>query len=488
MRARHLVEQGREFHHNSADPRRYKYKNGKRMTDTGGSRVSIHGEWSSRWAFVLATSGSAIGLGSIWKFPYITGVNGGGAFVLVYLACITLIGLPIMVAEVLMGRRARQSPINAMRALTAQAGASKAWRLLGWSGVAAGFLILSYYTVIAGWSVGYIFNALSGKFTGAGAAEVIGIFERMIASPLHMLALHTLFMIMTVAVVARGVQNGLERAVTLMMPALFVLVIMLVLYAMTTGAFMQGVRFMFEPDFSQLTATGVMVAMGHAFFTLSLGMGAVMVYGSYMPANTSIIGASVMVIAMDTVISLLSGVMIFPLVFAYGLEPGQGPGLMFQTLPIAFGAMPGGVLIGAAFFLLLTFAAWSSAISLVEPAVAWMVENHGLSRPTACTLMGVAAWLFGFVTIFSFNIWSQYRWFDRSLFDLLDFVTANIMLPLGGIFIALFTGWVLPRDVTASELGTSARVYAAWRILVRYVAPVGVFIVLLNLLGMIRGG
>lgn len=458
------------------------------MTDTGGGRVSIHGEWSSRWAFILATSGSAIGLGSIWKFPYITGVNGGGAFVLVYLACITLIGLPIMVAEVLMGRRARQSPINAMRTLTAEVGATRAWRLLGWAGVVAGFLILSYYTVIAGWAVGYIFNALSGKFTGADAAEVTGIFENMISNPVHMLALHTLFMIMTVTVVARGVQNGLERAVTLMMPALFVLVIALVFYAMTTGAFMQGVRFMFEPDFSQLTATGVMVAMGHAFFTLSLGMGAVMVYGSYMPARTSIVGASVMVIVMDTVISLLSGVMIFPLVFAHGLEPGQGPGLMFQTLPIAFGAMPGGMLIGAAFFLLLTFAAWSSAISLVEPAVAWMVENHGLSRPVACTLMGTATWLFGFGTVFSFNLWSEYQWFGRSFFDLLDFLTANVMLPLGGLFIALFAGWVLPRAITADELRTEGRIYAVWRILIRYVAPVAVFIVLLNLLGVIRGG
>lgn len=458
------------------------------MTGTGGGRVSIHGEWSSRWAFILATSGSAIGLGSIWKFPYITGVNGGGAFVLVYLACIVLIGLPIMVAEVLMGRRARQSPINAMRTLTAEVGASRTWRLLGWAGVVAGFLILSYYTVIAGWTVGYIFNALSGKFTGAGAAEVTAIFESMISSPVHMLALHTVFMIMTVAVVARGVQNGLERAVTLMMPALFVLVIVLVLYAMTTGAFLQGVSFMFKPDFSQITATGVMVAMGHAFFTLSLGMGAVMVYGSYMPAKASIVGASVMVITMDTVISLLSGVMIFPLVFANGLEPGQGPGLMFQTLPIAFGAMPGGVLVGAAFFLLLAFAAWGSAISLVEPAVAWMVENHGLSRPVSCALMGVAAWLFGFGTIFSFNLWSEYQWFGRSFFDLLDFFTANIMLPLGGLFIALFAGWVLPRTITADELRADGRVYAVWRILIRYVAPVAVFIVLLNLLGVIRGG
>jgi NSS family neurotransmitter:Na+ symporter len=454
----------------------------------GEGRVSIHGEWSSRWAFILATSGSAIGLGSIWKFPYITGVNGGGAFVLVYLACILLIGLPIMIAEVMMGRHARQSPINAMRTLSAEVGASRAWRLLGWAGVITGFFILSYYTVIAGWAVGYVFNALAGEFNGADAAKVTSLFEDMISSPLHMITLHTIFMIMTVAVVARGVQNGLERAVTLMMPALFVLVIALVVYAMTSGAFMQGVHFMFDPDFSKLTATGVMVAMGHAFFTLSLGMGAVMVYGSYMPARASIASASAMVIVMDTVISLLSGLMIFPLVFASGLEPGQGPGLMFQTLPIAFGSMPAGLLIGTMFFLLLTFAAWSSAISLVEPAVAWLVENHGMSRPGAATLIGVLAWLFGFGTVFSFNLWAGYQWFDRSFFELLDFVTSNLMLPLGGLFIALFAGWVVPRALSEGELRADARVYAAWRILIRYVAPVAVFIVLLNLLGVIRGG
>lgn len=452
----------------------------------GQGRVSIHGEWSSRWAFILATSGSAIGLGNIWKFPYITGANGGGAFVLIYLVCIVLIGFPIMMAEIMMGRHARQSPINAMRTLSAEVGASRPWRLLGWGGVVAGFLILSYYSVIAGWAVGYIYNALAGDFSGAGADEVGRIFSGLISSPLHMLVLHTLFMVLTVVVVARGVRSGLEQAVRLMMPALFALLIVLVFYSMTTtGAFMQGLHFMFDPDFSKLTPAGVMIAMGHAFFTLSLGMGAVMAYGSYMPGGSSIATSSMIVVIADTLVSLLAGMMIFPLVFANGLEPGQGPGLLFQTLPIAFGHMPAGALFGGLFFVLLTFAAWSSSISLVEPAVAWLVENRGLGRAPAAWLCGIIAWLLGFGTIFSFNIWSEHRLLDRSLFELLDFLTSNIMLPLGGLFVAVFAGWIMPRATTRAELGAGEGVYALWRILVRYVAPVGVIIVLLNLLGVL---
>lgn len=453
------------------------------MGDGTGSRTGIHGEWSSRWAFILATSGSAIGLGNLWKFPYITGVNGGGAFVLVYLLCITLIGLPIMIAEVMLGRRARQSPINAMRTLTAAVGASRAWRLLGWGGVAAGFLILSYYSVIGGWAVGYVFNALAGDFEGAGAAEVSALFGDMTADPWHLLALHTVFMCLTVGVVARGVRAGLERAVMVMMPLLFLLVIVLVAYAMTSGAFMQGVRFLFAPDFGALTATSVLVAMGHAFFTLSLGMGAVMVYGSYMPRDSSIVGSAVTIVTLDTAVSLLAGLMIFPLVFASGLEPGAGPGLMFQTLPLAFGQMPGGIVFGALFFVLLTFAAWTSAISLVEPVVAWLVENHRFSRLAAASLCGALTWTLGIGTVLSFNHWADYQLFERNFFELLDFVTSNIMLPLGGLFIALFAGWVLPRAVSASELDTGDGIYRVWRIIVRYISPTAVFLVLLHLLG-----
>jgi len=323
-------------------------------------RTSIHGQWSNRMAFILAATGSAVGLGNIWKFPYITGENGGGAFVLVYLVCIAAIGVPIMMAEVLLGRRGRQSPINTMATLAAEEKRPAPWALLGWMGVVAGFLILSYYSVIAGWSLSYVFRSAGGMFEGATADGVSSIFSQFISSPESLLAWHTIFMVATMIVVARGVQHGLEKAVRYLMPALFLLLIVLVFYAMTTGYFSQGLTFLFTPDFSKITASTILVAMGHAFFTLSLGMGAIMVYGSYLPKDTSIAKTSMVIAAADTMVALLAGMVIFPIVFAHGLEPGAGPGLIFKTLPIAFGQMDAGILIGTLFFLLLVFAAWRS--------------------------------------------------------------------------------------------------------------------------------
>ncbi len=435
----------------------------------------------------MATVGSAVGLGNIWKFPYISGENGGGAFVLVYLACITLIGLPIMMAEIMLGRRGRQSPINTMLSLSKEAGATRLWALVGWSGVVAGFLILSYYSVIAGWALAYVWHTATGLFTGVGADDVRETFEGLVSDPWQLLFLHTLFMLMTMVVVARGVRHGLEKAVRLLMPALFVLLFLLVFYAMTTGAFLQGLEFLFEPNFSELSATAVLIAMGHAFFTLSLGMGAVMVYGSYMPHKASIATASIMVVAADTLVALLAGMAIFPIVFANGLEPGAGPGLVFQTLPLAFGHMPAGSFFGTMFFILLAFAAWSSAISLIEPAVAWLVENHGISRVKSSAICGIGVWLLGFGTIFSFNLWSEYEFLDRNFFGLLDFLTSNIMLPLGGLFVAVFAAWVLRSEISRDELAIrSSFAYALWRFLVRYIAPVAVIVVFLNMIGVIR--
>jgi len=401
-----------------------------------GERESIHGQWSSRLAFILAATGSAVGLGNIWKFPYIAGENGGGAFVLVYLLCIAVIGIPIMMAEVLVGRRGRQSPINTMRTLAAEAGASKYWRLLGWAGVLAGFLILSYYSVIAGWAMSYVFRTGSGLFTGLTADGVQSIFNNLISDPERLLAWHTLFMVMTMIIVARGVRSGLEKAVKLLMPILFVILFVLVGYALNSGAFDEGVKFLFQPDFGAITANGVLIAMGHAFFTLSLGMGAIMVYGSYLPGDASIAKTSIAVSLMDTTVALLAGLAIFPIVFANGLEPGAGPGLIFQTLPIAFGHMQYGAFFGMLFFILLVFAAWSSSISLIEPAVAWLVENKGMTRVYASIVAGFATWAMGLLTVLSFNLWSDVKLLsmievfeDYTLFDLLDYLTANIMLP-----------------------------------------------------------
>ena len=457
---------------------------------------SIHGQWSNRMAFILAATGSAVGLGNIWKFPYITGENGGGAFVLVYLLCIAVIGIPIMMAEVMLGRRGRQSPINTMTALAAEEGRPAAWRLLGWLGVVAGFLILSYYSVIAGWALSYVFRTSSGMFTGATADGVSSIFTSLVSDPEKLLAWHTMFMVITMVIVSRGVKNGLEKAVTYLMPSLFVLLIILILYAMSTGHFTEGVLFLFSPDFSKLTTQSVLVAMGHAFFTLSLGMGAIMVYGSYLPKDISIAKASITIALADTLVALMAGLVIFPIVFANNLEPGVGPGLIFQTLPIAFGQMEAGVLIGTLFFILLVFAALSSSISLIEPAVAWLVENKGLSRVNASVWCGLVTWFVGIGSVLSFNLWRDRTWGlelfgntlfkNKTFFDMLDGLTANIMLPLGGLFIAIFAGWLMAVDSSKKELNTAEKGYNIWLILVRFVAPVAVLVVFLNVTGIIK--
>jgi NSS family neurotransmitter:Na+ symporter len=457
------------------------------------ARKSIHGSWSGRLAFVLAATGSAVGLGNIWKFPYISGEHGGGAFVIVYLICIGIIGIPIMMAEVMLGRRGRQSPINTMRALAQEAGANPRWSWLGWSGVTAGFLILSYYSVIAGWALAYVFRAMSGTFTGATAEGIASIFEQLTGDPERLLAWHTIFMVLTMIVVARGVRSGLEQAVRFLVPALFVLLIMLDGYAMASGAFHQGLEFLFTPDFSKIDANGILIAMGHAFFTLSLGMGAIMVYGSYMPERTSIARTSITIALLDTLVALLAGMAIFPIVFVNGLEPGAGPGLIFQTLPIAFGHMDGGVVFGTLFFLLVVFAAWTSGISLIEPAVAWLVENKGVTRVHAAMYAGIVTWFFGLLTVFSFNRWADFHplsfipiFKHATVFDLLDYLTANIMLPLGGLCMAVFSVWVMKRDDSLQELdmGDSAS-YRLWYWLVRYVTPVAVVIVFLNVTGLV---
>lgn len=452
-------------------------------------RTSAHPQWTSRTIFILAATGSAVGLGNIWKFPYIVGENGGGTFVLVYLLCIVLIGIPIMMAEIMIGRRGKQSPINAMAAIAKEEKRSSGWVWLGWMGVIAGFLILSYYSVIAGWAMSYVFRTAGGMFEGVTADGANSIFTTLVSDPERLLAWHTLFMLMTMIVVARGVKNGIEKAVSLLMPTLFVLLIFIVFYASTTGYFMEGLRFLFTPG--PIDGKGILIAMGHAFFTLSLGMGAIMVYGSYLSQEHSIAKSAVLIGVTDTMVALLAGMAIFPIVFANGLEPGAGPGLIFQTLPIAFGHMQGGILIGVLFFTLLVFAAWTSAISLIEPAVAYLVENRGVSRVAAAVWIGIATWTVGLGTVFSFNIWKDktltipYLFEDLTFFDTLDYLTANIMLPLGGLFIAIFAAWVMRKQSTRDELMTHPVMYNTWHFLVRYVTPLAVIVVFLKAVGAI---
>lgn len=452
------------------------------------ARTSIHGEWSSRFAFILAATGSAVGLGNIWRFPYITGEYGGGAFVVIYLVCVVAIGVPIMMAEILLGRRGRQSPMNTMSTLAKEEGQHPTWKGLGWLGVLGGFMILSFYSVVAGWTLAYVFRTGTGTFTNATADGVTSIFGQFVSDPERLLAWHTIFMVMTIIVVSRGVKSGLEKAVRYLMPLLFLMLVGMVIYAMNTGYFTNALAYLFKPDFSRISGDAVLTAMGQAFFSLSLGMGAIMIYGSYLPKKTSIARTTFIVAGMDTLVALLSGLAIFPIVFAYGLQPDQSVGLVFKTLPIAFGQMPGGIIFGTLFFILLSFAAWTSAISLLEPIVTWLVESHGMNRVMASAWSGLAAWGLGVVALLSLNTWSEYKLFGLNAFDLMEKATTNIMLPLGGLLIAVFAGWLMRHESTMDELHFEDRLhlgYRLWQFLVRFVAPVSVLIIFLNAIGVI---
>ncbi len=451
---------------------------------TSNRQPSVHGQWSSRLVFIMAATGSAVGLGNIWKFPYIAGENGGSAFVLVYILCVAALGVPLMMAEVMLGRRGRQTPVNTMRTLAAEANASQAWQLIGWAGTLAGMLILSYYSVIGGWTIAYILYSMAGSFSGFTGEEASALFNHFVGNPVVQIGWHTAFMIITLGIVARGVRHGLEKAVTYLMPALVVLLFVLVGYAMTTGSFMKSLTFLFTPDFSHFSGASMLTALGHAFFTLSLGMGCIMAYGAYVPPGTSIASTSIAIAVVDTIVALLAGMAIFPIVFANALEPGAGPSLIFETIPVAFGNMVGGTLFGTLFFLLLLIAAWTSSISLIEPSVTMMIENFDLTRRQAALRIGLTTWLLGFGTAFSFNVWADATVWGMTFFEHLDFLTSNLMLPLGGVGIAIFAGWLMTKEMSRAELAVNNEaLYSIWQALIRFIAPIAVSIVLLHAIG-----
>jgi len=469
------------------------------VTDTVQSTQSVASEggrqdnamWSGRLAFILAATGSAVGLGNIWKFPYITGENGGAAFVLVYLLCIALVGLPIMIAEVTLGRAGRRSPINTMKMLASRDGRSSNWQYLGWLGMAASFLILSFYSVIGGWSLAYVGNAASGSFNGADADSIGAMFGGMLGDPSTLMMWHTVFMALVIMIVARGISSGMEKAINILMPTLFLLLLVMVGYAMSTNEFGRAFDFLFNPDFSKLSTEAVLTALGHAFFTLSLGMGVMMAYGSFLPKNVSIVKTAVTVSVVDTLVALLAGLAIFPLVFANGLEAGAGPGLIFQTLPLAFGKMGGGTIFGTLFFALLLVAAVTSAISMLEPVVEWLEEQKGISRLVATLIGGIAIWALGICTVLSFNEWSAVHplsflpvFEGKTFFDIFDYLTANIMMPLGGLLIVSYVGWKMKPEAVASELNLdNSSIFNALMFIMRFVSPALVLVVFLyNLL------
>jgi NSS family neurotransmitter:Na+ symporter len=447
-----------------------------------------HETWSSRAAFLLAAIGAAVGLGNIWRFPYLAGENGGSAFVLVYVLCIALVGVPILVAELMMGRRGGMSPVGTMTALAREAAASPHWRKAGWLAIATIFMAGTFYYVVASWVLAYVLLAMQGVFSGIDAEGTSRVFENLLEDPLRLSLWFGIFMAMTIFVVASGIRKGLERAVRLMMPSLFALLVVMVAYAAYVGDFARGWQFLFRFDLARITPSVVLAAVGQAFFTLGVAQAVMITYAAYMPKDVRLPQAAAVIAVADLLVALLAALMIFPIVFATNLAPDSGPGLIFETLPIAFGQMPGGRLFATLFFLLLTLAALTSTISGVEPIVSWAEEHRGWRRKPVSIVVGLAIWLVGLASVFSFNIWRGFTPLDvlepfagKTLFDIFEYLTVNVMMPLNGLLIAVFAGWIMSKSAVLDELSVrDSRLFAGFRFLLRYVAPAAIVAIFLS--------
>ncbi|MCE9682430.1 sodium-dependent transporter [Halomonas alkalisoli] len=452
--------------------------------------MSTHNVWTHKGTFLLAAVGSAVGLGNLWRFPYLAGENGGGAFILVYALTIFAVGIPILVGETMLGRSSRRSPIMGMRHLTRTHNTSRAWESIGWLGAASAFLILSFYSVIAGWAIHYTGQMFTGSLVGADADTIGASFDALLASPGLLTLYHTLFIIASGFIVGLGIHKGLESGLRIMMPSLFVILLVVLGYGIANGDFGAAVSFLFTFDIAALSLEGWLQAMGQSFFTLSLGMGAIMAYGAYMSSEVSLTRTAFAIAIVDTAVAMVAGLAIFSLVFGAGLDAAAGPGLMFVSLPLAFAEMPFGALVGGAFFILVLGAAISSSISLIEPVAAFLVERFDLTRPQAVFGMVTASWAMGLLTVVSFNIWAEgtifHALFGRSAFDFIELLT-NIFMPLGGLLIALFAGWALTQAEVMKEMRTSETWFTVWRFLVRFVAPAAVAFVFLRSIPQIEG-
>jgi NSS family neurotransmitter:Na+ symporter len=441
--------------------------------------------WSSEYAFILAALGSAVGLGNIWRFPYVAGENGGGAFVILYLLFVVGLGLPALIATIMIGRRGQSSPVQCFKVIAGDEGLSQRWAYLGWLLVISAYLLLTFFSVVASWTFDYLIKSLSGDFNGLDADSSIIVFNELKADPLRLSLWHGLFMGITLVVVGRGIRGGIEKAIKFMMPTLFFLLLILAIYSLAAGDASAALKFLFEPDFSKLTPHGVLLAVGQAMLSLSVGGAGMLVYGAYLNKDASIPRTSIVIAGVDTVVALLTGLIIFPVVFAYGLEASAGPGLIFVTLPIAFGQMPGGLFFGVLFFVLLFLAAQTSAFSMFEPVVAWIEENKGIPRKWASLITGSIAWFIGLATVFSFNVWREVRplWFvskfqDMSIFRTLEYLVTSIFIPVGAFMVAVFVGWVISEKLRSNEYANSgALVYVLWRFLTRYIVPISVLMI-----------
>lgn len=439
--------------------------------------------WSSQLGFLLAAAGSAIGLGTLWKFPYVTGENGGGVFVLIYIACTFLIGVPLFIAELVLGRRAQRGAVGVFMALAPE---SPSWRVAGWLGVASSFLIMSFYSVLAGWGLNYVLMSLNQFYLGKSAAEIAAVFDLVASSADITLFWHVAFTALTAAVVYRGVRQGIEYWSRVMTLGLLAILVGMCLFAMTLEGFGQGVRFLLSPQLTHFKPSAAIEALGLSFFTLSLGQGIMLTYGSYMRREDDIPKTAFIIGIMIVLVSLLAGVMLFPIIFTFGFAPEAGPGLVFKTLPVLFAQLPGALFISTAFFVLFVFTALTSAVALIEVVAANVTDLWGWSRHKAVLVVAIACALFGIPSALSnthtlFAHWPEI--YGKSFFATIDDLVSLWLLPIGGLLVALFTGWMLePKEVQA-ELYAGTRmkwIWPLWFFFMRWVSPIGIILIILQ--------
>lgn len=448
------------------------------VKDSSGPR------WSSNLVFILASAGAAVGLGNLWRFPYIAGENGGGAFVLVYIAAVALIGYPIMLAELTIGRRGRGNAGDAIEAVSRESVLGRHWQIIGALSVLIPFVGIGYYSVVAGWVLDYMVAFIgSGGLTYDDPSGFQQRFDDMLGSPLRLLLLHAAFMAGVIFVTAHELHSGIERVARLLMPALFVLLVILVGFAAVEGDMARGIEFLFAPNFNELTWRSVLLAVGQAFFSLAVGIGILMTFGAYLDESTNLPRAAAQICAADTAVALLAGLAIFPIVFAFGLDPQGGEGLTFITLPTAFAEMTGGYFVGSAFFILLFFAAFTTGVATLEPVVSWVI-GRGFSRKAASIIAGSTTWVLGAIAAMSFNEWEEVYplaflgWEGATVFDILDFSIASVLLPVNGLLIAVFVAWALKRRFIEEELGGPGSFVSVWRWTLGTLAPVAIIAIL----------
>lgn len=439
-------------------------------------------QFSSRIGFILSAAGAAIGLGAIWKFPYIAGQNGGGAFLIIFLLFTVILGLPLLLAEFTIGRTAQQ---DAVRSFQVIAPGTK-WYFIGILGMISVFILLSFYSVIGGWIITYLWKVVTGGLTGLNEVQYAELFANTIANPAISIGAQLIFIIMTIFVISRGVQNGIEQTNKIMMPALAILFVILVIRSVTLDGASAGVAFLFQPDLSKVTSSTILEAMGQSFFTLSVGVSVMITYSAYLSKDQSLPSSAVSIVVMNIMVVLLSGLVIFPAVFSFGMEPDAGPTLLFNVLPTIFSQMPAGMLFFAAFLIVFLFATLTSAFSMLEIIVAVISKGDPVKRKKWAWIVGLAIFLFGVPSALSFGILSDVSLFGKSIFDLADYTVSNILLPTGALFIAIFVSVKMKKSAMYEELKRGSNlmygIFQAWFFLVRYIVPALIIFVMLDVL------